>query len=347
MKRPTITFWRRLVQVICFVLFVYGGWVAVVAFRGGEATESAIPKESLVWTEGVPAVVDAYPPSAVCRFTAGGKAVSGCIIALVSESLTLSSSARVVLPYVLVFILLSFLLGRWWCGWVCPLGALGDLLSAARRWLKKDFKHFSEGWRRSLRRTAYGLLGATLVISWLIRPERYKATWQCWFFLPFCQICPARLACPLVAGAAPTTWGAFGHPVQGFFTIASWAVLGLFATSFATARRLWCHVCPIGLVTSWFSRGSPLELHKEATRCNRCGVCSDACPMGLTHVRDEKEHTVLNSNECIVCLRCVDRCPRDDCLSLKFAGLPVVRSRLGPPSPPRPLPAREPEENDD
>jgi polyferredoxin len=324
-----VTFWRRLVQVGCFAFFVYGGWLVAVAFTSSrEAGQSVVPKGSLVWTQGSLPLVDAYPPSAVCRFTSGGRAVAGCIVALLSESLTVASSARTVLPYLLVFVLLSFLVGRLWCGWVCPLSALGDFLNALRRWLGRDFFQVGAAWRRRLRSGAYGLLGGTLAISWLIRPERYKATWQCWLFLPFCQVCPARLACPLVAGAGPTSWGAFTHPVQAFMTVASWAVLGLFLVAFVAARRLWCHLCPIGLATSWFNRGSPLELTKEATRCNRCGACADACPMSLTHVRDEKEHAVVNSPECILCLRYVEVCPRDDCLALKFARLPIVRSRF-------------------
>ncbi len=35
MSRPSITFWRRLVQVLCFAFFVYGGWLAAVALSGG------------------------------------------------------------------------------------------------------------------------------------------------------------------------------------------------------------------------------------------------------------------------------------------------------------------------
>lgn len=348
MTRPSVTwglrplgvlrtprFWRRLAQVVFFAFFVYGGWGSAVAFSSKEARESVVPEGSLVWTQGSLPLLDAYPPSAVCRFTARGRAVSGCIVALLSESLTVAASARVVLPYLLVFVLLSFLVGRLWCGWVCPLSALGDFLNALRRWLGRGFFSVGADWRRKLRGGAYGLFGGTLAVSWLIRPERYKATWQCWLFLPFCQVCPARLACPLVAGAGPTSWGAFTHPVQAVMTVASWAVLGLFAFTFVTARRLWCHLCPIGLATSWFNRGSPLELVKEPTRCNRCGACADACPMSLTHVRDEKEHTVLNSPECILCLRCVEVCPRDDCLTLKFARLPIVKSRFKVTRPPR------------
>jgi polyferredoxin len=325
------------VQVGCFAFFVYGGWVAAVAFTSSrEAGQSLVPKGSLVWTQGSLPLVDAYPPGAVCRFTGRGRAVAGCIVALLSESLTVAPSARVVLPYLLVFVLLSFLVGRLWCGWVCPLSALGDFLSALRRWLGRGFFSVGFSWRRRLRSGAYGLLSGTLAVSWLIRPERYKATWQCWLFLPFCQMCPARLACPLVAGAAPGSWAAFTHPVQVVMTVASWATLGFFAVAFVTARRLWCHLCPIGLMTSWFNRGSPLELVKEPTRCNRCGACADACPMSLTHVRDEKEHAVLNSPECILCLRCVEVCPRDDCLALKFARLPIVRSRFKVTESPRP-----------
>jgi len=328
MRKPTITFWRRLTQWVSFALLVYGGWAFAVAFGARHETDSLMPKDSIVWTQGHRPVVNTYLPSAVCRFTARGRVVRGCIIELLSDSLTLAKSMALVLPYLLAFVALSFLVGRMWCGWVCPLGGMGDLLSWIRQKAQARYLRMSARLRSGLRWTNYSLFGATLGISWLIRPERYKATYQCWFYLPFCQLCPARLACPLVAGAAPTSWWEFTHPVQAFFTIASWATLAFFAAAFLSARRLWCHVCPIGLATSWFNRGGALTLTKEAHRCNRCGACADACPMGLTHVRDEKRLTAMNIPECIYCLRCVDVCPKDDCLKLDFLRLPVTRSRL-------------------
>jgi len=48
--------------------------------------------------------------------------------------------------------------------------------------------------------------------------------------------------------------------------------------------------------------------------------------MGLTHVREEKQKTVLNDPQCIFCLRCVEQCPRDDCLEVRLFGRTVAKS---------------------
>lgn len=320
-----ITFWRRVVQAAFFGLFVYGGWV-FVSVTGGLTETGPIPQGSILWTQGHQPMIDAFLPGAVCRFTGRGKAASGCIVELLSEWLTIGRSVRTLLPYLLIFMVLAFMAARLWCGWACPLGALGDTLN----WLRVKFRRrsaaLSPRLQSALRSTSYSVLGATLGLSLLIRPARFKSTYQCWFFLPFCQICPARLACPLAAAAAPTSWGGFGHAIQAGFTIASWAVLGFFVVAFLSARRLWCHVCPMGLVNSWFNRGGAVVLAKDAMRCNRCGACADACPMGLTHVRDEKDRKNMNVPECIFCLRCVEQCPRDGCLSFRFLGLTVKQS---------------------
>lgn len=323
MKWPTITTWRRAAQAACFILFVYGGWVGARAL--GIGVDSPRGTEFLVERQPV---LDVYPPSAVCRFTAHGQAIKGCIIELLSKALGEARPLAQILPYLFGFILLSFLAGRLWCGWVCPLGALGDLLTALRSRLHFRYAQMSERLRGRLRLTGYSLFGATLAASWFFRPDRSAAPGMCRIYLPFCKICPARITCPLAAGALPTWWGGFANHVELFFTVASYAVLAFFVAAFLSMRRLWCHLCPIGLCSSWFNRGGALALEKEAIRCNRCGACADGCPMGLTHMRDEKLKPVLNSPECIYCLRCVELCPRDRCLRLTFLGLPVVRSRF-------------------
>ncbi len=125
------------------------------------------------------------------------------------------------------------------------------------------------------------------------------------------------------------SWRDFTSAFAGVATVCAWIVLGIFLMAFFVGRRLWCHLCPIGLMTSWFNRGSGLQLVKtNATHCNRCSACADACPMGLTHVRDTKDTANLGQAQCILCMRCVDACPRDGCLKARFFGLSVVSSRM-------------------
>jgi ferredoxin len=82
----------------------------------------------------------------------------------------------------------------------------------------------------------------------------------------------------------------------------------------------------VGLVNSWFNRGGALELRKRAAKCNKCGSCADACPMGLTAMYLADEDVKYNQSGCIMCLRCVEVCPRDGCLSCSFFGRRITES---------------------
>lgn len=283
-------------------------------------------------------MLDVFPPAAPCFFVEGRKLVKGCNIYLLSDALARHTRLSVILPAVFVFVLLSFLLGRWWCGWVCPLGALGDALDAVRRRLRIHHTGWSISIKNGLRASSYVTFFATAGISFLIgiKPFRWL---QRYLYLPFCEICPARLACPVLAGASPSFAGSFATVPHCLFTFLMYGTMAFFISGFLSARRIWCHFCPIGLATSWFNRGAALELAKDNLRCNRCGACAEACPMGCDHLiekgrleqnenREGKE--LRNHHNCIFCLRCVEQCPKEKCLSFRFFGMRFVESRFRP-----------------
>ncbi len=322
-------------QIIAFVLVIYGGFffraplgkdiLPPLEAPEGSYSITELPENAIAWAPGDEPAFDFYPPGAACRFNPGGGLFKACIVHMLSENLTWQTPIRYLSIYILVFVVFAFLFGRAWCGWVCPLGTMGDVLNGLRRRLHVDRVSFSPAFRGGLRIGAYSILVPTLAISWLIGTPRY-AEFQCYWFLPYCQICPARILCPFF-GLRSSTLADFTNGVTSFFTVTSWIVLGLFAAAFLLGRRIWCHLCPIGLVNSWFNRGSVTELRKDTLKCNQCGACADSCPMGLDNVAREKENVVLNQPGCVMCMRCVESCPRDDCLRLTFFGKTILRSK--------------------
>ena len=339
-RRPSITFWRRLTQGAMFALIVYGAFFFKPESIGhstlppvppppGEPATSRFQPGQILWASDDKPVLDSYPPGAACRYNPKGGFVKACVVHFLSENLTWGTAFKYLLPHLLFFTLLAFLVGRWWCGWVCPLGTLGDALTWLRVKLNMPHLGTPPRLRDGLRWGSYGLLAVSLFVSWLISLPRF-AGFKCSLFLPYCQVCPGRLICPTVGGMAPS-WRDFSTTLAGIFTVAAWLVLGVFLLAFFLGRRIWCHVCPIGLMTSWFNRGGGMTLEKvEAAHCNRCSACADACPMALTHVRDAREPKTLNTPQCIHCLRCVDVCPRDNCLKAKVFGLTVATSSFAP-----------------
>jgi polyferredoxin len=106
-------------------------------------------------------------------------------------------------------------------------------------------------------------------------------------------------------------------------------LLAIYLFSFAAARRLWCRFCPMGMIAGLFNRGGMLRLAKDPGKCSRCGACAEACPMAIGLVRDELARRDVSSFHCVLCLKCVEHCPRDACLGLDFAGRRAAESRFG------------------
>ncbi len=347
MKIKKLSISRRVLQVFFLIIIIYGAYIfkGAIADKPGEAqpqreTKGFFPalkpskgsmsskqfkKGSILWPSGDTPVFENYPPSLVCRFNPKGGLFKACIVHLVSENLTWRTHIRYLLPHITLFILLCFLFGRMWCGWACPIGSVGDFLTWMRRKMDIPVKRFPVAMRKGLRTSSYGIMTLTFSISAFIGIPNY-ARFQCYWYLPYCQICPARLICPLFGFIKPN-WKDFSTAVSTGFTILAWILLGLFIAAFYWGRRVWCHLCPIGLMNSWFNRGSGVELKKEAAKCNKCGSCSDSCPMGLTEMYEADRNVIYNNKHCIMCMRCVDVCPRDKCLSVNFFGKKLFESK--------------------
>jgi len=334
----SITARRRVVRGAAFGLLVYAAYLIPAPLETGLLPAAKAPpgapsttrfdRSRILWAADDPPRIDAYPPAAVCRFIPKGGMFKACVLHFLSENLTWLTAVRYMLPHLLVFIVLAFLFARLWCGWVCPLGCVGDALCWLRRTAGLDHVRFTKDAQRLLKAGNWLLLGLALGLSLLIvLPPLEVCKDQ--LFLPYCQICPGRLIFPLFGGTLPN-WKDFSTPVYGVFTVLGWIFLALFVLAFVTGKNVWCRLCPIGTFTSFFNRGGAVALVKDQGRCSSCGVCADACPVASTRVLEDRTRSDVSHAECILCLRCVEMCPKDGVLKATLFGRVIAASSFKP-----------------
>ena len=184
------------------------------------------------------------------------------------------------LAMTLGFLLVTMLMGRVWCGWLCPQTTLTDLGEwfAARLGLPGKTGHTEKGLGKKLALHFFYLILAFLVSSNLL-----------WYFIKPLEFF-TRLATLQLHYA---TW-------IFLLTVAVAIYLDL-----ALVRRLMCsEFCPYGRFQTVLADQSTLALHlppSELARCIKCNSCVRVCPMQI----DIRHGYQV---ECINCGRCLDAC---------------------------------------
>ena len=246
----------------------------------------------------------------------------------------------------IVVLLITLVVGRFFCGWICPFGFYMDLVTLLRKFFKTRYWNLPEKLNKNLHRLRYAILAVILILPFVFGPL-YLQSWISALFLrgPFN---PLRILLgPLVPLIAP--WNGpitlnglnINYPYMDqivYYSSVDSVLINIFvfvaltvASSFFM-RRFWCRFCPTGSSLAIVNRFKgfkwvpALHIDKDEEKCTKCGICKRVCPLQVTEVYEQKGGKITTSM-CMLCFRCVEMCPYEDCLKVKFAGKIAFKSR--------------------
>ena len=200
----------------------------------------------------------------------------------------------------LAILIPTLFLGRFFCGWICPLGTLNQLLSSVPSGSKRGKRRIDSNryarWQAVKYYVLLGVLGAALggsaMAGWL-DPIALLVRSLALSILPAAQVA--------LDGARTGS----GQPYfrQGFlFGLLLAAILALNLR----ITRFWCRaLCPMGALLGIASRWSILGLEKRAGPCRDCHRCLLHCQGG----DDPIPGVPWRKAECHLCGNCVADCP--------------------------------------
>lgn len=189
-------------------------------------------------------------------------------------------------------LMVSALLRKSFCGWICPIGTLSEVVfKTGRMVFGKNFK-------------------IQRYIDYLLRSLKY-------ILLGFFLYVVGRMSPIAIEGFLNTPyWKVADIKMLKFFTemsaITFYVLLSLFIASLLF-KNFWCrYLCPYGALLCILSLLSPLKITRNEEACTHCLKCTKNCPSHLPV--EEKQR--IKSPECIGCLTCLSVCPSKGALDI-------------------------------
>lgn len=241
----------------------------------------------------------------------------------------LYSLAEGTFPYLLIAILILVVLftGRFFCGWICPIGTIQDGLSA----LTSNHKKVNIDTHKALLKLKYFIV---ILITVIIGALGLSQSTNIIFYFELKQ----NLG---VIAQRPISFFSLSEYVFVFFPdmiiqmVESGGIAPLFSNFWIFFMfifylilmiaaiwypRAYCrYFCPYGAVCSAISDFSFLKLSRSPVKCvgrADCGICERVCPKQI-RILDEPFEFFTGGGECNLCLKCKQDCPHD-AINIKF-----------------------------
>jgi polyferredoxin len=219
----------------------------------------------------------------------------------------------------------SMIFGPFFCGWICPTGALQEfagLIMADHHvsWKRKGYPFSPRVLTAGIIITAVFLCWmAYLSITRIFFVEDSSIYWSEILILLLLltafkmrawdgRLRRLRLLSFLVIACAAVFGWRITSPVHFTFSkvydpASMLATVVVFAAAIGVSN-IWCrYLCPWREAIAWAGKHSARRLETDMSLCTKCGKCRDVC-----HV-DAVEMGTIEKHECHMCLKCVDSCP--------------------------------------
>ena len=296
-RKVPLYYWRRLSQIFCFALFLF--LFIKTDYNGSDQIDYAV---NILFR------ID--PLLALCAFLA-----AGAIITLMLPAL-----------FTLFF---TFILGRFFCGWLCPMGTLLDgchgLVPQAQKDTKSNFRPFK------FYLLAFLLIGALFgfPVAGYFDPFSILVRGLALTVYPALNVLATNFF-TFTYQQAPGWVNSVTEPVYTFLkysilpfhqkyyelAIFSFAILLIVILFERLERRFFCrNICPLGALLALTAQKSLLRGH-SGSKCGKCRNCRDICRMGAI---DEERH--ISPLDCNLCLDCIHHCPANK-IAFRFSKPP-------------------------
>ncbi|MTB66823.1 4Fe-4S binding protein [Providencia sp. wls1943] len=183
------------------------------------------------------------------------------------------------------FIIISLLLKKSFCSWLCPIGTISEYIGKIGQKLFRFQINVPKWLDIPLRGLKYLLLAFFLYISLSMSAQMI----QYFMMSPYGIIIDVKML-----------------DFFRYISSASLITVSVLVVASLFIRNAWCrYFCPYGALLGIFSLFSPVKIRRNVESCIDCGKCAKNCPSRIPVDQLINVRTV----ECTGCMTCVESCP--------------------------------------
>jgi polyferredoxin len=180
-------------------------------------------------------------------------------------------------------------IGRKFCGYICPIGTLQEVLFSLRSKKYRRLKRVPFFYEYKFRKLIYIIMGLTVVLVLIGKSPLYML------------FCPVQ-----TIGIIPNIF------ITG---ILIWLII-IIGSLFT--ERFWCrYLCPMAALMNLFQMLSKLfgfkrlMIKRNLEKCVDCCNCIKNCPMNI----DLQQSEYIIDLNCIHCMKCAASCPKPNTIN--------------------------------
>jgi len=252
-------------------------------------------------------------------------------------------ASRSILPYflpALSLLVITLLLGRFFCGLICPIGTLLDI---SDKFMKR--KKISNKNNKISRKNKYILISLIFVTS-VFGIQTYgifspfsiftRTVVTCVFGPIYMLFKNISVMCDHLGYSNNQIVSRIFQPIGDFIAKTDLLLSSqfyfnlslLFLLMFAGiiflntfTKRFWCrYLCPLGAFWGIISVFN-IKKRKVSSDCNNCSICQNVCSMNAIYAED---FSVTSESDCIKCGTCSKACPKS---AISFGGIKTSRAK--------------------
>jgi polyferredoxin len=201
------------------------------------------------------------------------------------QKIQLNQTLKTIVPMILILIILlgtGALFGRLFCGYLCPLGAIQELMSKINFKSNLKDQKKTKKYRIDITKKTSNIIRWMLFIGIIIGSIFWSIS-----VIQFANVFNG--------------FQIFKNPAAPMVLIPSIFMIIVIVLSIFIYRPYCRLVCPFGTLVSETSRFAFFKIRRNE-KCTECGICEKICPTQEAGRDDTKK-------ECYLCNRCIELCP--------------------------------------